>query len=529
MASLVNPVEIRAALRFASGLPRLLREDLSTAQARQALQVRLENRRTEFLGLARQTIYKNPGSPYKALLKQAGCEFGDLRKLVEDEDVEGALKILLRKGVCLSLAEFKGREPAVRGTAVVHAGPNALRNPLTNPHFKARSSGSTGKAVPVTFDLDFIRDRAVNLRLFIESRQGVSWRHATWGVPGSTDLVMLLELAAAGFRSLRWFSQVRPDAAGLHPKYRWSGRLMRWPSRWARRPLPAPEHVPLDDPGPIVRWLKDVLDSALTPHLTTFVTPGIRVCQAAQAQGVDIAGAQLTLGGEPMTRARLEMLRGFGVVAVPRFLAIESGYIGYGCLSPDASDDNHVIRDFNAVIAAGPEGKPYGLPPRAILITSLRRSVPLIMLNVSLGDEADFARRSCGCPLEGLGYHTHLSRIRSFERLKSGGMTFLDADVVPILEEALPRRFGGTPLDYQLVEQERPDGSPEVVLVVSPAVGPIDTEAFIGAFLEEIGRGGGAERVMGLQWRDGKYVRVERRVPEKTSTGKIKHLLKSRT
>jgi hypothetical protein len=528
MAPLINSAEIRAGLRFASGIPRLVRRDLSTAQARQALQARLENRRTEFLDLARVTMYENPGSPYRALLKQAGCEFGDLRKLVEDEDVEGALKVLLQKGVYLSLAEFKGRKPAVRGTAVVQSGPDALRNPLTNPHFKARSSGSTGKAVPVTFDLDFIRDRAVNLRLFLESRGGLSWRHATWGVPGSTDLVMLLELAAAGFRSLRWFSQVSPDAPGLHPKYRWSARLMRWPSRWAGRPLPAPEHVPLDDPGPIVCWIRDVLDSGRTPHLTTFVTPGIKVCQAAQVQGVDIAGTQMTLGGEPMTRARLEMLRGFGVVAVPRFLAIESGYIGYGCLAPDASDDNHVIRDFNAVIAAGREGEPYGLPPRMILTSSLRRSVPLIMLNVSLGDEADLARRSCGCPLEGLGYHTHLSRIRSFERLKSGGVTFLDTDVVPILEEALPRRFGGSALDYQLVEQERTDGSPEVVLVVSPAVGPLDSEAVIGAFLEEIGRGEGAERVMGLQWRDGKFVRVERRVPEKTSTGKIKHLLKSR-
>ena len=125
MAPLINLAEIRTGLRFASGIPRLVRRDLSAAQARQALQARRENRRTEFLGLARRTIYENPGSPYKALLKQASCEFGDLHKLVEDEDVEGALKALLQKGVYLSLAEFKGREPAVRGTAAVQAGPRA--------------------------------------------------------------------------------------------------------------------------------------------------------------------------------------------------------------------------------------------------------------------------------------------------------------------------------------------------------------------------------------------------------------------
>jgi hypothetical protein len=87
MGSLINLAEIRAGLRFASEVPRLLRHDISTAHARQALMRRLGDRRAEFLDLVRETIYENPGSPYMALLRQAGCEFGDLRKLVEDEDV----------------------------------------------------------------------------------------------------------------------------------------------------------------------------------------------------------------------------------------------------------------------------------------------------------------------------------------------------------------------------------------------------------------------------------------------------------
>ena len=86
MASLINPSEIRAGLRFASGIPRLLRQDISNDQARQVLERRPEDRRAEFLDLVRVTIYENPGSSYRALLEQAGCEFGDLRKLVEGED-----------------------------------------------------------------------------------------------------------------------------------------------------------------------------------------------------------------------------------------------------------------------------------------------------------------------------------------------------------------------------------------------------------------------------------------------------------
>jgi len=230
-----------------------------------------------------------------------------------------------------------------------------------------------------------------------------------------------------------------------------------------------------------------------------------------------------------MTPARLAMLRASGIEAVPRFLAIECGYIGYGCLAPSASDDNHLIHDFNTVIQAGPEGPGFGFPDKAILVTSLRRTVPMILLNVSLGDEAELVRRSCGCPLEELGYGTHISQIRSYRRLKSGGMTLLDRDVVPVLEEVLPGRFGGTALDYQLEEGEREDGTPEILIIINPSVGPLDDQAVVRVFLEAVGRGSGAERIAGLQWRSGGTIRVERRTPETTAAGKIKHLSRPRS
>jgi hypothetical protein len=44
-------------------------------------------------------------------------------------------------------------------------------------------------------------------------------------------------------------------------------------------------------------------------------------------------------------------------------------------------------------------------------------------------------------------------------------MTFLDTDVIRVLEEILPARFGGGPADYQLVEDERADGQPCLRLV----------------------------------------------------------------
>ncbi len=44
------------------------------------------------------------------------------------------------------------------------------------------------------------------------------------------------------------------------------------------------------------------------------------------------------------------------------------------------------------------------------------------------------------------------------------------------------------------------------------------------AFLAAIGPGTGVERIMGHVWRDGQFLRVERRAPLATASGKILHL-----
>jgi len=134
------------------------------------------------------------------------------------------------------------------------------------------------------------------------------------------------------------------------------------------------------------------------------------------------------------------------------------------------------------------------------------------------------ARRACGYPLEQLGWTTHLHTIRSDEKLTAGGMTFLDTAVMQVLEEKLPAQFGGAPTDYQLVEDEADDGQSRLRLIVHPALGTLAPERVAEAFLQGISRGDGAERLMGLVWRDAKLLRVERRVPYATASGKILHL-----
>jgi hypothetical protein len=147
-----------------------------------------------------------------------------------------------------------------------------------------------------------------------------------------------------------------------------------------------------------------------------------------------------------------------------------------------------------------------------------------MLLNVSLGDEADLGPRRCGCPLERLGWTNHVQAIRSFEKLNAGGIALLDADVINVLEATLPSHFGGGPTDYQLLEEEAVDGSPCLRLLVHPALGPLDPAAVADTFLRAIGEGSGVEHLIELQWRQAGLPIVERRPPRAAASGKIRHL-----
>jgi hypothetical protein len=520
----VSPAELALGARLLVSLPGFLRRQISPAQARAIVARRLAQRAPDFLAFVRRAIYQHPGSPYRQLLAFAGCEYGDLERLVRAEGVEGALGILFRQGVYLTVDEFKGRRPTVRGSARFTVGPARLRNPHTAVLIPNTTSGSRGQGTPAPLDLAYIRERAVDHCLALDTRGGRGWVHAIWTAPGGAAIARILEYSTIGAPLVRWFSPVDPAAPGLHLRYRWMGRILRLGGALAGVPQPRPVHVPLDAPLPIARWLSGVLRGGRIPYLRTQVSPAVRLCQAALAQGVELRGTQLLVGAEPLTPARLAAIRQVGAEALPRYATMECGSLGNGCLAPETADDVHLLDDLHALIQPGDDGATVGLPPRALLVSSLQPAAPLVLLNVSLGDQAELVRRACGCPLEQVGWTRHLHTIRSFEKVTAGGMTFLDTDVIRVLEEILPRRFGGGPTQYQLVEDEAADGRPRVRLLVHPAVGPLDADAVADAFLTGIGGGTEGERLMELQWRQAGVLQVERRPPYTSGAGKILHV-----
>lgn len=74
-------------------------------------------------------------------------------------------------------------------------------------------------------------------------------------------------------------------------------------------------------------------------------------------------------------------------------------------------------------------------------------------------------------------------------RLTGEGATLIGSHAIHALEEVLPARYGGTPLDYEPAEEEDAHGLTRVKLIIDASV-PIDDEREVAeTFMEATGYG----------------------------------------
>jgi phenylacetate-coenzyme A ligase PaaK-like adenylate-forming protein len=226
------------------------------------------------------------------------------------------------------------------------------------------------------------------------------------------------------------------------------------------------------------------------------------------------------LGFEPLTQARRDSIEAAGARAVMTYGFSEGGTVGHQCRCPSAPDDVHLADDAFAVIPG--EAPPWDGPPGTpLLLTSLRPTAPKVLLNTDIGDTGVLETRVCGCLFEVLGYHRHLHTIRSGHKLTGEGVTFLGPDLAHVLETVLPRRFGGAPTDYQILEREDAAGLTRYRLLVSPNLGTLDERAVVETFLGALARQRPPYRFMVEQWRRTGALTVERQRPVRTPSGKL--------
>ena len=173
--------------------------------ARVRFRERIEHRTDNFLELARTSIFPLAESPYRRLLDHAGGELGDVERLVEGDGLEGALQELYRRGVYLTVDEFKGRAAVTRGSMSFTVDSKHLHNPRVSGDMVAQTSGSRGRRTSVPMELGAVQDNA-----YFDLDGSIGCVHARWSVPGSGSLRWMVGVAVRGTAPERWFTRSTP-------------------------------------------------------------------------------------------------------------------------------------------------------------------------------------------------------------------------------------------------------------------------------------------------------------------------------
>lgn len=473
-----------------------------------------------FLRLLELGVFARPSSPYGRLFRHAGIDLTAVTGLVRARGVEGALDALFDAGVHLTHGECRGLVPVERGSLRFRLAPGDLDNPLSCDAFTVRTGGSRSPGRRNTVDFDMLAVEAPHHGLMVElfglaDRPLAVWRDVPPAAAGFKDV---LRFSKVGRTPARWFSQhpFRPFAAPRHHGITTYGLVA---SRIVGRPLPRPELVTTPQVERVARWLADQrVGEAGAGVLDTTPSGAVRVCGAAEEAGLDITGSAFVLGGEPFTRARSAILRRGGTRGLNRYAMAEVGIIGVPCAADADAGDVHLMLDKLAVVR-----RPTTIGAWTVgelHLTTLHPASPKILINAATGDHADLGEWDCGCPLRDLGLRVLLRGIFSHEKLTSEGMTFAAQQLTPLVDELLPRRFGGRPTDYQFVEDEE-DGLTRLTLRISPRVGAIDDAVAIETVLGALGRSGPAADLMAGAWRLSRTLRVSRREPHVTNALKV--------
>jgi hypothetical protein len=513
--------------RMVSGLDQLLRTP-PHADPDRVIRRQLENREECFLDLARRVVFANPANPYYRMFQLAGCSHEDLAGLVRRRGLEPALAELHGQGVWLAHDEFKRHQPIVRSGQEIPSDAASFRNPLSRGGIESRSGGSRSAGTRFV--------RSVPARLHAECymalvfrEHGVSALHHLVVKPvlPATDGVMesCVQHARLGLPAEHWFALAGASMDSVH--YRLATNAMLSVARLRGLSVPYPDYISGNDFSPVAKWIANRRREGKATAVFTHVSPAVRVASAAAEMNLDIQGTQFFAGGETLTEAKRRVIEASGAAVFPRYVVSEIGAIGFACRQMREGDCVHLLHGSVAVISHTRLAPLSQEAVPSLLFTNLLPYAPFVLINVEMEDSGVLGEATCNCAFRAVGLDRRVDNIFSYGKLTGQGVTLVGTDVVRILEEVLPKRFGGCATDYQLVEQ---DGSRQAMLTlrVSRRVALDSTEDVREYFFQQLRRlpeGASASRV----WRDTHAVTVVHEDPIVTARGKVLplHLLGS--
>jgi hypothetical protein len=507
-----------------SGLLRGLRAYFAHAptleEAKATIREHIERREDLFLAMARERFCV-PGSPYQPLLGLAQCGYRDIEMMVRQRGLEATLDALRRAGVYLSFEEFKFGGEVRREGRVFQLDPAQFiagqGTSLLSLRSGATRSAGTWSPRSIEHFVSGALQFAVMLAVFDDGGAPIlCWLS---GFPTGAGISTWFRLARLHRPALRWFS-LTPMPRGMRGRHELILRTVLAVAKRAGLRLPPPEYTPVNEVGKV---LDVVLKTLATSGRCLVMTPtscAVRLSAEACRRGASLDGVQFITNGEPLTPGKAEEIRRAGAAASSRYSINEVGPVGMPCGAPIEPDDMHFLSTTLAMI---PHQRQFGdLTVDALMLTSLLPTDPKLLLNVEIDDFATIDERRCGCLWDELGCRTHLARVRSFTKLTGEGTTILGSNCVHVLERVLPEAFGGSSVDYQLVEAEDQAHLTRLYLLISPRVGPLNDGAVLRRFGEALQtterRPMGGKRPI---WDEAQTIRVIRREPVATRAGKL--------
>jgi len=446
----------------------------------------LERRDDNFLHLMREAVFANPSNPFYTLFQWAGCTYQDLEQSVHGNGLEPTLESLRKAGVYLRHDEFKGKRPIERGGRQLAVRTADFANPLVrgvidNPSSGSRSGGGTFTRLSLEHQLY----REAQDHLFMEAL-GAHRRTlvCVWPIlPSTFSLRSAVFLPRRGTAVDRWFALGGTLRNSGH--YRTMTKLLVLEARLLGVNAPLPVFLPQNDFSPVARWIAHRRSEGVDCVLSGTVSNVVRVAAAAADAGLDISGTLVRTAGEALTDPKRAVIEATGAKPYPAYTISEIGRIGSSCLQMDRGNCVHVCRDSVAIISYRRTAPLTDVEIDSLMITPLVPFAPNVLVNVEMDDSGVLGPAQCDCSLKALGLTQQVSDIFSYGKLTGQGVTLLGKDLLQILEISLPRHFGGTPTDYQLVEQEGANQT-EIELRVNPRIGAVSEEKVKNFFLTEM-------------------------------------------
>jgi len=512
--------------KFLLGLPRFLARTTSAEEAQLITKQRLNNRETNFLNILQKAVFNYPLSPYLKLFHLFGYSYADVKRLINQYGLEKTLEILRDAGIYFSIEEFKGIIPVRRKGIEFKVVPQDFNNLLleTKKHNRSIPCNDNAFRIVSSIGIDGLREIGTpQIILFSQAYKDfyprpfpILWMPTFLSVPAIGGALMLIR---AAMPPIKWFYYNIPArilAEGFSGKVGF--KLLVFMIRLFLHNSAYPEYISREELGKVIKY---IINTEKQLFFFASSREVIKLCHLTEREKCSLKNVVFYWTGEPLTLRRRSHIQAQGAHILSSYAFREIGHVGFSCpYGSSEVDEYHLSSDIVALIERK-RAVSSTLNKNVFLWTGLSAHLPKIMINVESGDYGSIYKKECKCIYGKLGMDTHVSRIRSFEKLISPEIDFFGERLQDLIEDVLPARIGGEDCDYQFVQESENNMPPRLYLYVSPSLGKIDVARISDSIFNYLKHQDDAEKIISSLYIHDNMIGIKRLKPIPTLREKV--------